>query len=149
MTEHLPLSLLIELAQDKVDEAGRTLSEVTAQRRQAQDQLDTLDTYHADYILRLQQATQGGISALNYHNFRRFIAALDEAIFQQNRIIAQIDTKIEAGRQQWYAEKRRLNAFETLKARQDQQWRYRQQRREQRANDEISASLYHRSRQPH
>lgn len=148
MTKHLPLPLLIELAQNKVNEAGQILSEAAAQQRQAQEQLDTLDTYRADYTLRLQQATEEGISVSNYHTFRRFIVTLDEAIFQQNRVIAQIDTKIEAGRQQWYAEKRRLNAFETLKARQDRQWQYRQQHREQRTNDEFAAGLYHRSRQP-
>ena len=148
MAENPPLPLLIELSQDKVDEAGQLLGKLTAQRRQAQDQLDMLDTYRADYTLRLQQATGEGISASNYHNFRRFIAVLDEAIFQQNRIIAQIDTKIEVGRQRWHTEKHRLNAFEILKTRQDQQWRYHQQRREQRVSDEISANLYHRFRQP-
>ncbi|MBV6273185.1 flagellar export protein FliJ [Alcaligenaceae bacterium CGII-47] len=149
MADHLPLSMLIELAQGKLDEAGRALSEAIAQQRHAKSQLDTLDTYRADYAVRLQQATEGGVSASNYHNFRRFIATLDDAISQQNRILAQIDTKIQIGQQHWYVEKRRLNSYETLKSRQDQQMRYRETRREQRASDEISAGLYRRSRQPH
>lgn len=149
MADHLPLSMLIDLAQGKVDEAGRALNELTTQRHRAKSQLDTLDTYRADYTVRLQHATEGGLSASNYHNFRRFIATLDEAISQQNRIIAQIDSKIQTGQQQWYVEKRRLNSYETLKVRQDQQIQYREIRREQRASDEISAGLYRRSRQPH
>lgn len=149
MADYSPLPMLIDLAQGKVDDAGRTLSELTAQRHHAKSQLDTLDTYRADYAVRLQQATEGGLSASNYQNFRRFIATLDEAISQQNRIITQIDTKIQTGRQQWYVEKRRLNSYETLKARQDQQAQYRETRREQRASDEVSAGLYRRSRQPH
>src|SRR5690606_4174774 len=85
--KHTPLATLIELSQNKVDEAGRLLAELSTQRRQAQSQLDTLDGYRIDYTQRLQQSTQGGVSASNYHNFRRFIATLDEAISQQNKII--------------------------------------------------------------
>lgn len=149
MAHESPLPMLINLAQDKLDEAGRTLHDLTAQRTHAQSQLGVLDTYRADYAVRLQQTTEGGVSASNYHNFRRFIATLDEAISQQNRVIAQIDARIQAGQQQWYAEKRRLSSFETLKARQDHQVRHHEQRQEQRASDEISANLHRRSMQHH
>lgn len=149
MQRETPLDTLINLAQEKVDEAGRALSELGEQRRNAQNQLSTLDTYRSDYTRRLQSTTEGGVSASNYHNFRHFIATLDEAISQQNTIIAQIDTRIEAGRRQWHDEKRRLSSYETLKARQVRQLQYREQRREQRASDEISAGLYRRTRQSH
>jgi flagellar FliJ protein len=148
MNDTLPLPMLIELAQGKVDEIGRTLNELSTQRRHAKSQLDMLDGYRGDYTVRLQHATEAGLSASNYHNFRRFIATLDEAITQQNRIIAQIDSRIATGRQQWYVEQRRLSSYETLKVRRDKQMRYQEQRREQRTSDEISAGLYRRSRQP-
>jgi len=149
MNHETPLDVLINLAQDKLDEAGRVLAELSAQRREAQGQLNTLDGYRGDYTRRLQDTTEGGVTASNYHNFRHFIATLDEAISQQNRIIAQIDTRIEAGRQQWHDEKRRLNSYETLKARQLRQLQVREQRREQRASDEAAADLYRRLRQTH
>ncbi|WP_345798237.1 flagellar export protein FliJ [Castellaniella sp. MT123] len=149
MPHETPLDVLINLAQDKLDAAGRALSELGEERRNAQKQLSTLDTYRGDYTQRLQDTTAGGVSASNYHNFRHFIATLDEAISQQNSIIAQIDTRIEAGRQRWHDEKRRLSSYETLKARQVRQLQYHEQRWEQRASDEISAGLYRRTRQPH
>ncbi|MDN5844212.1 MAG: flagellar export protein FliJ [Alcaligenaceae bacterium] len=145
MAHESPLPMLINLAQDKVEEAGRTLHELSSQRTHAQSQLSVLDTYRSDYTQRLQQTTEGGVSASNYHNFRRFIATLDEAISQQNRVVAQIDARIQAGQQEWYAEKRRLSSFETLKARQDHQLRHHEQRLEQRASDEASANLHRRA----
>ncbi|HUH39407.1 MAG TPA: flagellar export protein FliJ [Castellaniella sp.] len=147
--ESTPLVLLIELSQTRVDEAGRALAELSTQRRHAQGQLDTLDTYRMDYTKRLQTTTQDGVSASNYHNFRRFIATLDEAISQQNSIIAQIDTRLDTGRQQWYAEKRRLSSYEALKARQDRQAQTREQRREQRFSDELSAGMVRRTQGSH
>uniref|UniRef100_UPI0033427BF1 flagellar export protein FliJ n=1 Tax=Castellaniella defragrans TaxID=75697 RepID=UPI0033427BF1 len=143
--DRAPLAVLIELSRNKVEEAGQLLAELSTQRHQAQGQLDTLDGYRADYAGRLQTSTRDGLSASNYHNFRRFIATLDEAISQQNKIIAQIDTRLDAGRRQWYAEKRRLSSYEALKARQDRQTRYREQRIDQRLSDELSASLHRRT----
>ncbi|MER1966535.1 flagellar export protein FliJ [Castellaniella sp. GW247-6E4] len=147
--ERAPLAMLIELSRNKVEDAGRLLAELSTQRRQAQGQLDTLDGYRGDYAKRLQASTHDGVSASNYHNFRRFIATLDEAISQQNKIIAQIDTRLDAGRQQWTAEKRRLSSYEALKARQDRQAQSREQRLEQRISDELSAGLHRRARRPH
>lgn len=147
--ERAPLTVLIELSQSRVDEAGRLLAELGSQRRHAQGQLDTLDNYRVDYTRRLQTSTQDGVSASNYHNFRRFIATLDEAISQQNKIIAQIDIRLDTGRQQWYAEKRRLSSYEALKARQDRQAQVHEQRREQRFSDELSAGLHRRARSTH
>src|SRR5690554_5289044 len=146
MNDHLPLPMLIDLAQGKVDEAGRALNDLAAQRRHAKSQLDMLDGYRGDYTVRLQQATEAGLSASNYHNFRRFIATLDEAISQQNRIIAQIDARIEQGRQHWYAEKRRVSSFEALQVREIRHQQTRERRQEQLASDETSANLYRRAR---
>lgn len=149
MAHESSLDILINLSQDKVDDAGRLLSELSTQRREAQGQLNVLDGYRSDYTQRLQDTTENGVTASNYHNFRHFIATLDEAISQQNRIVAQIDTRIEAGRRQWYDAKRRLNSYETLRSRQLRQLQVHEQRREQRASDEAAASLYRRLRQSH
>ncbi|HEX7387901.1 MAG TPA: flagellar export protein FliJ [Castellaniella sp.] len=148
MPRESSLDVLINLTQDKLNEAGRALAELSTERRQAQGQLGTLDDYRADYTRRLQSTTEGGVTASNYHNFRQFIATLDDAISQQNKVIAQIDTRLEAGRRQWHDEKQRLNSYETLKARQLRQLQYREQRNEQRASDEVAANLYRR-RQTH
>lgn len=147
--ERNSLAVLIELSQTRVDDAGRALSELSSQRRQAQGQLDTLDDYRSDYTRQLQASTMSGLSSSNYHNFRQFIATLDDAISQQNRLIAQIDVRLDTGRQHWVAEKRRLSSYEALKARQDRQAVAVEQRREQRLSDELSASLYRRTQHAH
>lgn len=135
------LPLLIELTQTRVDAAGRLLADLNAQRQQALAQLETLEKYQADYAQRLLAAAAAPVSTANYHNFRRFISTLETAISQQNKVIAQIDVRLGVGRAQWYGEKRRLNAFEILKARQDRYARYQDQRREQRVGDELSAGM--------
>ena len=148
MPRESSLDVLINLTQDRLDEAGRLLADLNSQLHQAQGQLGTLDDYRTDYTRRLQATTASGVTASNYHNFRQFIATLDDAISQQNRVIAQIDTRLEAGRRLWHEEKQRLSSYETLKARQLRLYQYHEQRREQLATDEAAANQYRR-RQTH
>lgn len=146
MAKHSSLPTLIDLAKDSADQAGKQLQQLMAERNNADTQLSTLQVYRQDYAERLQKATESGLSASNYHNFRQFIATLDDAIAQQNRVVAQIESKLETGRQHWYAEKRRLNSYEALQAREARHQLLRENRVEQLASDEISATMYRRLR---
>lgn len=136
------LNTLIELKKDDANDVAKRLQQLQGERNNADTQLATLLVYREDYAERLQKATENGVTAANYHNFRQFIVTLDEAILQQNKVVAQIDEKIEGSRQLWFAEKRRLNSYETLQTRQVQQQLKREIRAEQLATDEASAALY-------
>ena len=149
MAKQTPLHTLIDLASNNVDEATKQLQRLTSNRNEAAQQLSVLQNYRQDYAERLQLSTQSGLSASNYHNFRQFILTLDDAILQQNKIVVQMDAKLESGRKQWQDEKRRLSSYETLLSRQMRQQAVREQRREQRATDEISARLYLRAHSTH
>lgn len=145
MTEHASLGTLIDMAAKQVETAYRQLQQLMSERQDAERQLQALRTYRLDYTLRLQNASEGGLSASNYHNFRRFIATLDDAITQQNRVMTQIETRLRGGREQWHARKQRLNSYETLLERDARAQRYRENRNEQRSSDEIAMNL---TRQP-
>src|SRR5690554_5702651 len=144
MAKSSTLNMLIDMARNDTDEAARELAKLVKARHDAQQQLDALHSYRKDYAERLQEESKSGLTASNYHNFRQFIATLDDAISQQNKVVAQIDARIEQDRQHWYAEKRRVNSFEALQTRDKRLLQLRENRAEQRANDEISANLYRR-----
>lgn len=149
MSKAPSLDLLINVTHEAVDEAARRVQQAAMARTRAQEQLETLHAYRLDYAQRLQESGQYGLTASNYLNFHRFLNTLDEAISQQNTIVAQSESRLVAGRQQWQAERQRLGAFEALQSRQKQQQALREAKREQRASDEIAANLYRRiHRQP-
>ena len=149
MTKPSSLATLIDLTKDDANKAGKQIQAMLAERHKAAEQLSMLQEYRLDYAVRLQALSETGVSASNYHNFRQFIATLDEAISQQNRVLMQWDTKLEQGRQRWYAEKRRLSSYETLQARQRREQLAHENRREQLASDEIAANLYRRAHYTH
>src|SRR5690554_165180 len=115
------LNVLIDVTNEALDEAAQSMQKAAADRNKAQEQLDMLHSYRLDYAQRLIDSAEGGVTASNYLNFRRFLTTLDDAISQQNSIVAHSESKLEAGRQQWHAEKRRLSAYEALEMRQRQQ----------------------------
>ncbi|MAK56424.1 MAG: flagellar export protein FliJ [Pusillimonas sp.] len=149
MAKNSALNTLIDLTKDKTNDVAKQLQSLTTTRKSAHEQLETLHTYRQDYAQRLQQAMSTGLSAANYHNFRQFIATLDDAISQQNKVVAQIDANVELRKKEWVDQKRQLSSFETLLSRQERQAAQRENRLEQRTNDELSMNLFRRARQSH
>ncbi len=145
MKANASLHTLVDLSQNNVDDAARHLQELRTQREAAQSQLEMLQTYRQDYAQRLLDVGQTGVTMANYHNFRRFIVTLDQAISQQNSVIQSLEEQMEQGRQVWYGHQQRLKAYATLIDRRLQTQQVQQQRMEQRNSDEIAARLFTRS----
>lgn len=139
-----PVKTLIDLTQTRVDDAARQLQAVTASRDGAKQQLDMLYVYRQDYLERFEKASAEGMSTVNYHNFRQFIATLDEAISQQNNIVDQYELKLKQTQEHWFDQKRQLNSYETLLSRQEQERQLLNNRKEQKLNDEMSMQQFRR-----
>lgn len=139
-----PVKTLIDLTQTRVDDAAIQLQAVTASRDGAKQQLDMLYVYRQDYLERFEKASAEGMSTVNYHNFRQFIATLDEAISQQNNIMDQYELKLKQTQEHWFDQKRQLNSYETLLSRQEQERQLLNNRKEQKLNDEMSMQQFRR-----
>lgn len=137
--------LLIELSTHQTNEVAQKLGKLVTEREQAGLQLEALNQYRLDYAQRLLEAGQSGVTMSNYMNFRRFIGTLDEAIQQQNKLVDILNQKIVQQQAIWIEEKQRLNAYETLQERRRAELSLANSRREQRLNDEMSASLFQRA----
>ncbi|AMG88829.1 flagellar export protein FliJ [Bordetella bronchiseptica] len=144
MPSQLPLDMLIGLAKDSTDEAARELGRLSAERNNAEQQLNMLQDYRQDYLQRMQTAMQSGMSAADCHNYQRFIATLDDAIGQQRHVLHRAEAHLNDGRLNWQQQKRKLNSFDTLAQRESRTQALLEARREQRANDEYSARLVRR-----
>ena len=138
------MQMLIELANNETDQQEQRLAKLNLEKNKAQDQLSMLKQYREDYTSRLLQSSQAGVSVANYHNFYRFIGTLDKATAQQALLVEQFAPKIKAQQQQWQAAKQRLNAYQTLQDRRNQEQAARVARQEQRDNDELSAAMHYR-----
>ena len=142
MPNKLPLATLIELAQNKTDEATRRLGQLQTARTSAADKLEMLLQYRQEYLDQLQVQMGAGVPSAQLRNYRNFIATLDTAIEQQHAVTAQADTRLATGRGDWQSSQRRLNSFDTLAGRVRPQAMLVLHKREQRHNDERSARQF-------
>lgn len=143
MRNQLPLATLIELAQNKTDEATRRLGQLHNAHSSAAEKLEMLLQYRQEYLDQLQTQMRDGVASAHLRNFQQFISTLDDAIEQQRALTLQADSRLVHGRSDWQSSKRRLTSFDTLADRVRQQQILASNKREQRDNDERSARQFH------
>jgi flagellar protein FliJ len=136
MSTTLPLATLLELAQNKTQEATRRLGQLQSAQIDAAKKMELLLQYHQEYHEMMQAQMQEGVSSSWLRNFQHFIATLEGAIEQQRALMEQADAKLAQGRTDWQQNKRRQNSFNTLADRVRRQEAQVLDKREQRDNDE-------------
>jgi len=142
MSNTLPLAMLIELAQNKTDEASRRLGQLQRAQVGAAEKLEMLIRYRQEYCDQLQSQMQDGVPSSRWRNFQHFIGTLDGAIEQQRAVASQADSRLARGRTDWQQNKRRLSSFDTLAERARQQQVQLLNKREQRGSDEHAARQF-------
>lgn len=143
MPKKLQLATLIELAQNKTDEATRRLGQLQNAHTSAIGKLDLLQQYRQEYLDQLQVYLQDGVAAASLRNFQQFISTLDAAIEQQSALTSQADGRLAHGRSDWQHSKCRLNSFDTLAERAQLQEMTARNKREQHDCDEHTARQFY------
>ncbi|MBV2132265.1 flagellar export protein FliJ [Pseudomonas sp. MAP12] len=141
MSRTSALDTLIELTREAVDNAGRHLAGAQRSQQQAQSQLDTLQHYRQEYSRGLQQAMQQGMQPASLINYQAFLGSLDDAIDRARQSLREQQRQVSQRQQQWLEQQRKLNSYDTLVERRAQAEQLRDNRREQRLTDELSAQL--------
>jgi len=135
------LDTLIDLTREALETAGRTLADQRRTQQQAQTQMNTLEHYRQEYRQRLQQAMQEGIAPASLHNYRAFLASLDNAIQRAVQTLEAQRRQVDHSQRHWQEQRRKLNSYDTLVERRALLGQLRENRAEQRHSDETSAQL--------
>ncbi|MCZ7563150.1 MAG: flagellar export protein FliJ [Burkholderiales bacterium] len=139
MARHEPIELLISLAKDRAEDAGRRLGQLIHRALGTEQTLAVLQGYRTEYVAKYGEAMRAGVDVGALHNFRSFLGTLDEIIRQQAAQVDESRRAVGAGTQAWHAESRRLKSFSTLADRQRAAARIADARSEQKHHDEFAA----------
>ncbi|MDR1661045.1 MAG: flagellar export protein FliJ [Azoarcus sp.] len=139
MTRPFPLQTVLELMQDRADEATRNLARLIANEKDAKAKLDLLLGYRDEYAGRFREAAQNGLTRLAWSNFQQFLDRIDEAIEQQRQTVALKERNTAAGQTQWKEQRKKLKAFDTLSTRHFASENAREMKRDQKLQDEFAA----------
>lgn len=102
----------------------------------AEARLQELQQYHADYVGGFQKTAMAGKSALALRDFQLFLARLEEAIRQQEQIVAQARAGVAGSTRAWQGAAQRVKAVDSVVGTWQVDERRREGRLEQKEMDE-------------
>ena len=142
MTEPFPLQTLLDLANNRMDEAARKLGELIASENAVEEKLALLVEYRKEYHARFVEAARNGIGPDAWRNFSAFLGKLDDAISHQQRVVSDSKQRTEQGQQAWVDQRNKVKAFDTLSHRHQSQQARKEAKQEQRLTDEHAAKQF-------
>ena len=142
MTEPFPLQTLLDLANNRMDEAARKLGELIASENAVEEKLALLVEYRKEYHARFVEAARNGISPDAWRNFSAFLGKLDDAISHQQRVVSDSKQRTEQGQQAWVDQRNKVKAFDTLSHRHQSQQARKEAKQEQRLTGEHAAKQF-------
>ncbi|NTV09363.1 MAG: flagellar export protein FliJ [Zoogloea sp.] len=142
MSTTFPLQTLLDLANDRMDEAARHLGELIASEQAGEKKLALLQQYRDEYRNRFLETVRSGVGPEVMRNFSAFIGRLDEAIAIQKAQLDRSKQQTAQGQQHWLSERNRVKAFDTLSERHQQVQAKREAKQEQRFSDEHAAKQF-------
>lgn len=139
MAKPFSLQTLLDLMQNRADEATRSLGKLISAEKDARMRLEMLQQYRQEYADKLYGHAQQGVSQQEWSNFQEFLGRLDEAIDVQTRAVQESVQRTANGQSFWLEQRNRLKAIDTLSERHQSTERYLANRQEQKQSDEFSA----------
>lgn len=142
MAQPFSLQPLLEIMQNRTDEATRRLGQLIAAEQSAKSRLQMLEQYRDEYAQKLREAIAQGITQMALRNYQDFLGRIEEAISQQSMAVRNSENSTAAGQTHWKEQNKRLKAIDTLSQRHDTRERYRENKQEQKLLDEFSSRKY-------
>jgi len=136
VTRPFPLEILKTLSKTRSDQASRKLGQVNRRHNEEQKKLDMLIRFREDYEGRYQAVMQVGGAFETLMNFQHFLGRLDEAVRQQQVVVAQVGSEVSQGQVTVQKAHRQVRSMEVLSERHCSKEQERTTRIEQKALDE-------------
>lgn len=142
MAQIFPLQNLLELMQNRSDEATQKLGQLIAAEQSQRSRLEMLEQYRDEYAQRLRDAISQGITQLSLRNYQNFLERIDDAIAQQRQVVQNSKHSTKIGQDHWQDQNKRLKAINTLSVRHEIKERALENKQEQKILDEFSSRKY-------
>jgi flagellar FliJ protein len=138
MTRKFPLQPLLELSQDRLDQAGKRLNELKVRWNGAEERLQQLVDFCREYQERLRGSSSSGMSVASYRDYQLFLGKIELAVKQQREEVKRCQERWEQGQRDWLEQRRQNKAFDTLANRHVAAEARRENKREQKELDEYA-----------
>lgn len=142
MPQPFSLQTILEVMQNRTDEATRKLGRLIAAENSQRSRLQMLEDYRNEYAQRLREAATQGVTPTVLLNYQDFLARIDEAIQQQRMAVLNSEQSTKAGQEHWHTQNKQLKAIDTLSQRHEARERYQENKLDQKLQDEFAARKF-------
>ena len=125
-----------QVAASKERNAARSMGQAKQHLAQQEAKLHQLKNYHQEYLERFQKAASQGISATQLQEYRAFLAKLDSAIREQEKVVAESTVRHTNQKDNWKQKRTRTQALGKVVERYRKEERKAADLNEQKENDE-------------
>jgi flagellar FliJ protein len=125
-----------QVAASRERNAARTMGQARQHLAQEEAKLVQLKQYHQEYLQRFQQVASQGMSASQLQEYRAFLVKLDEAIQQQEKVVAASMANHSSHKNNWKQKRTRTQALGKVVERYRKEERKAADRSEQKETDE-------------
>ncbi|MDR1349692.1 MAG: flagellar export protein FliJ [Zoogloeaceae bacterium] len=136
MTE-FTLQPLLDLLNERADEAARQLGRLIAAEQDARARLALLRQYREEYAQQFRAAQTAGLTLASWRNYQEFLGKIDAAIQQQDTQVENSAQNTAAGQEHWRQQNTRMKAIDTLLIRHQRAEDKKALRQEQKQTDEF------------
>jgi flagellar FliJ protein len=130
-----------QVAANREQNAARSMGQARVHLAQEEAKLVQLKQYHQEYLARFQELSSQGMSASQLQEYRAFLAKLDEAIRQQQKVVAASTANHNTHKDDWKQKRTRTQALGKVVERYRAEERQNDARKEQKENDEHNTRL--------
>ena len=132
------IDTLRDLAEQDLEQAVIHLGDMRRGVKQADEQLSMLLDYQDEYRNKLNTDMSGGISSMRWTNYHQFIQTLEKAIEQHRQQLNQWNQRLAQALSNWQEKHKRLNAYQTLITRAEENALRQENRLDQKRMDEFA-----------
>lgn len=129
---------VVRIAQMREDDAMQELGKAQRQLQEQEERLKELCSYREEYSQNFHLEAGNGISAVRFQEFHRFMARLDQAIEQQQKVVENVNRLCSKKNQIWRQAHIKSKSLDKVVERYDEQEQYERAQREQRSMDEMA-----------
>jgi len=130
------LSPVQRVAQSREQKAARIMGESQKHLQAEETKLLQLKQYHAEYLARFETAARKGLSSAQMQEYRAFLDKLDQAIGQQERVVAARKHDHSNRQDDWRETHSRTQALDKVVRRYRKQEQQSADRQEQKESDD-------------
>ena len=130
------LEPVVKVAENHEKQAAKALGDSQTALAQTQQRLSELEHYREEYLKRFHSAGAVGMSAAQMADYRLFLANLDGAITEQERVVQRAAAVVEQHRQAWFNRRGKVKVLDSVVARYQADERRDEDRKEQNDQDD-------------